>query len=248
MSLLLIAESFQNPCESKSIEQPSVHRQNGATHEENEYPCNQCNNKSTTRNQLKSHIMSVHESNQYPCNQCDYIATTRNQLKNHKSSVHENNQTSIKDFLRNIRNNLEHINTDNHNQDNEIENDEITNENENKNETCIISTQEMIDDARARRNLQTSNMKCDQCNFKTGSKTLLQRHSKESHEKEKSKKSKPVSKRISCKTCTRKFNKTETYDRHIEKCQNSLDTQNQPSQDIITRSMRNKSPAECTGP
>ena len=114
--------------------------------------------------------------------------------------------------------------------------------------TTEEQVQEMIDDARARRNLQTSNMQCDQCNFNTKSKTLLQRHKDESHENSKSvRKSKHTSKRISCETCIRKFNKRDTYVRHLEKCQNSLDTTNRPSQDITTRSMRNKTPAECNG-
>ena len=107
----------------------------------------------------------------------------------------------------------------------------------------------MIDDARARRNPQPSNMQFDLCNFNTKSKTLLQRHMEERHENSKIvRKSKYTSKRISCETCIRKFNKRDTYVSHLEKCQNSLDTTNRPSQEITTRSMRNKTPAECTGP
>ena len=59
---------------------------------------------------------------------------------------------------------------------------------------------------------------------------------------------KQTSKRIKCETCVRKFNKRETYDRHLEKCQNLFEIQNQPSQDIFTRSMRYKRNVECTGP
>ena len=49
-----------------------------------------------------------------------------------------------------------------------------------------MSTQELIEDARERRTLKLrnteENLKCDQCNYTTGSKILLQRHINSIHE------------------------------------------------------------------
>ena len=50
-----------------------------------------------------------------------------------------------------------------------------------ENEDTILNTQEFIEDARARRNLsrrESVNRKCDQCNYRTTSTTLLHKHTK----------------------------------------------------------------------
>ena len=117
-------------------------------------------------------------------------------------------------------------------------------------EECQISTQEFIEDSRARRTLQKSknelNLKCNQCEWTTTSKTLLNRHIKADHssqtntdespvkattnsliieEKEKElvkvketkvKKKPYVQKRLKCEYCDKKFNKKERYEKHKE--------------------------------
>ena len=49
----------------------------------------------------------------------------------------------------------------------------------------ILNTQNMIDDAVARRNEKVKLFTCDICNFQSGSKTLLHRHMQSRHEKNK---------------------------------------------------------------
>ena len=113
------------------------------------------------------------------------------------------------------------------------------------NDEDLTSTQMMVEDARARRNLKEneSRFKCDMCEFKSGSKNLLNRHMK-THQSAKInhsiwtekevlastsqpeitrtralllKNKKPVSKRIYCELCEKKFNKQETYSKHMLK-------------------------------
>ena len=74
-------------------------------------------------------------------------------------------------------------------------------ENEDAEEGISISTQELIEDARERRTLKLrnteENLKCEQCNYTTGSKTLLQRHINSIHEGPQ----KEMRIRFSCDTC-----------------------------------------------
>ena len=81
------------------------------------------------------------------------------------------------DFIRNMRNNNENSieNTT------EKENEENINQTK-ENEDPILSTQEMISDARARRIQKNSIFKCDMCDFKSTSKTLLKNHKTAIHE------------------------------------------------------------------
>ena len=128
----------------------------------------------------------------------------------------------------------------------------------------VISTQEMIHDARERRKNGTTSFSCEQCNFMSSSKTLFQRHKNQNHKdkpietqaskmrkrftcdecgfnaamenilrkhketnhepvlpkkvsnlKTTSTTSKSKSKRINCSQCDKRFNKKETYQKHI---------------------------------
>ena len=89
-----------------------------------------------------------------------------------------------------------------------------------------ISTQEFINDSRERRKLGTSGktkLKCDHCEWSTGSKTLLKRHLLNTHEtkitetpKENTNNKKYISKRIKCEQCDKKFNKEATFTKHME--------------------------------
>ena len=80
------------------------------------------------------------------------------------------------------------------------------------NDDAIISTQEMILDARARREFNIQEFKCQKCDYKSGSKTLMTKHNKMNHETGKSK-------RIHCNECKQKFNKEETFNKHLKNCQ-----------------------------
>ena len=124
---------------------------------------------------------------------------------------------------------------------------------ENENEQPL-GTQELIEDARERRKLKINgkneSLKCDQCNFKTGSKTMLNRHMNSSHvdqqtqemrvrfscdvcgykttsqvvlkthknlnHEPKVKNKKFISKRKTCNMCDKNFNKSSTYNKHME--------------------------------
>ena len=48
--------------------------------------------------------------------------------------------------------------------------------------TPILSTQEMIEDARERRARRSKFIQCEDCEYKTSSKSILQEHMKQAHE------------------------------------------------------------------
>ena len=61
---------------------------------------------------------------------------------------------------------------------------------------------------------------CEDCGLKVTNEKALEKHKKSVHDTKKIEKitsSKNTSKRIHCKVCDKKFNKMETFDRHIEK-------------------------------
>ena len=152
-------------------------------------------------------------------------------------SVEKNMGPSIMDFIRRMRENKEKETEKKEN--NEKKNETIDDEN-------ITSTQNLISDARARRNEGVKTFQCDKCEFKSGSKTLLKRHIDSMHKKgdhpcnqceqmmssetnlkkhiESSheqknptgKTSKYVKKRIQCNKCDKKFNKEENFKRHVK--------------------------------
>ena len=128
---------------------------------------------------------------------------------------------SIKYFLRNIRiENERNQSTSEANAENNIDEN-------------IISTQKMIDEARERRK-NKGFIKCDKCEYKSGSKIIMDKHNQDNHtnqtennqdELKRNTKSKSTtklinvknkSKRIYCNMCDRKFNKNETYQNHIK--------------------------------
>ena len=95
----------------------------------------------------------------------------------------------------------------------ECENEEsskINDENDNteNDKTCdienVISTQEIIEDARERRELKMKGKKevinCEQCEFTSGSKTLLKRHIESYHRKQTKLSVQEMQKRYSCDT------------------------------------------------
>ena len=145
---------------------------------------------------------------------------------------------SIIDFVRRMRENNQKE-TENKENDEKRKNESIDDEN-------IISTQNMISDARARRNQGEKTFQCEKCEYKSGSKTLLKRHidsmhkkgdhpckqceqvmssesilrkhieSSHAQKKQIGKTSKYVKKRIQCNKCDKKFNKEENFKRHVK--------------------------------
>ena len=79
----------------------------------------------------------------------------------------------------------------------EVESQEDDNE-------VVCSTQEMIFDARARRTNKTNTFGCEKCEYKSGSKTILNKHIKNIHKEEKEEQSeksnnrKDMRKRFTC--------------------------------------------------
>ena len=96
--------------------------------------------------------------------------------------------------------------------------------NDKESEDNFISTQEMIIDSRARRQNSTKEFNCEHCKFKSGSVTLIDRHTIREHSKNKaiSTRKEYKSKRINCQHCEQKFNKNETFQKHMEKIHKDL--------------------------
>ena len=82
---------------------------------------------------------------------------------------------------------------------------------------AIISTQEMIEDARARRQFNTQEFQCEKCDYKSGSKTLLKKHNTESHET-------TMRKRFSCESCPFKTTNESSLKIHTEATHNKTKT------------------------
>ena len=123
--------------------------------------------------------------------------------------------------------------------------DEITEGASKALEEPLVSTQEFIEDARARKLLKTNESKtkftCDKCDYNSGSITLHRRHVKQVHEDKihpvtdnssirsentpkfassttkRHDKKKYVPKRIKCENCEKQFNKKERFKTHMEK-------------------------------
>ena len=139
---------------------------------------------------------------------------------------------------------------------------EIIGENQNHSDSNDedISTQEMINEARARRHCSTKEFTCENCSYKSGSETLVKRHSEKEHIENKitPKIKTYTSKRLKCDHCSKKFNKNATYQKHMEKFhqeikitsqnnidhiinQNDLPNQMDEGQSRVTRQRNNKS-------
>ena len=175
-------------------------------HGKNEYTCDQCDFKATQSGLVKEHIDTVHKGNQYSCNQCDYKASQKDHLTRHNQLQHNSslvNQPTIEDFLRKVRRDIENE---------KVEHTQSTQDNENE-----ISTQEMISDARYRRQNIENELNCEECSFTSRSETLLIRHTNREHKPNKTSSNKTyTSKRINCNHCTKKFNKNATFQKHME--------------------------------
>ena len=99
----------------------------------------------------------------------------------------------------------------------------------------VISTQEMIQDARERRKYNVKQFNCEDCNYKSSSITLLKNHIRIHHNKETSLKDNDqdilempkakIRQRFACKTCSFKTTNDETLKTHVES--NHLPVENQ---------------------
>ena len=118
----------------------------------------------------------------------------------------------------------------------------------------------MINDARARRKTLAKKFSCEQCEFTSGSVTLIERHKNIEHKTPISQRNTYRSKRLNCEHCEQKFNKKETFNRHMKKFHgkenptNELPIQNDPPtltvndevQTRVTRLRYNKT-LKCPG-
>ena len=78
-------------------------------------------------------------------------------------------------------------------------------------------------DARARRNCRVKEFQCENCNFKSSSKTLVNRHTKANHNDDQAKNTiienetaTKIRKRFSCEICTFKTTNTNSLKVHME--------------------------------
>ena len=96
----------------------------------------------------------------------------------------------------------------------------VRKESEELNEEEIQNTQQFIDDARQRRNLKKNGKnemtKCEQCEYKTGSKTLLNKHIERSHNDLKEQPSQEMRKRQKCDQCDFKTTSTNSLKSHVK--------------------------------
>ena len=89
-----------------------------------------------------------------------------------------------------------------------------------ENEDTILNTQEFIEDARARRNLRLRNesendIACDQCDYKTTSKTLLNRHIENIHAEVKKQETLEIRQRFNCDKCDFKTTSKTALTNHM---------------------------------
>ena len=155
----------------------------------------------------------------YSCDQCEYKTNLKGSFKTHIESAHNNVTYSCNqcEYKATLEGTLKTHNESVHgNKDDTVED--------------VCSTQNMIEDARARKSGQ-SGQQCDQCEYQTASKAMLRMHKRNKHKvvenetgvivdqnmrKEDSteKTKKYVSKRIKCEHCDRRFNKESRYQKH----------------------------------
>ena len=125
----------------------------------------------------------------------------RQNPQNDKEQHQKNNQKTIKEFFKMMENTM-NIN--------------------NANEESTISSQDMIADARARRSNNQKDFNCEQCEYKTKSKTLLHRHVESDHKNKEDKiSSKMITERIirkrnKCDECEYKFTSENNLKKHME--------------------------------
>ena len=100
-------------------------------------------------------------------------------------------------------------------------------ESEESNEEEIQNTQEFINDARQRRNLKKNGKneatKCDQCEYNTSSKTLLNKHIERSHNDSQEQPPQEMRKRQKCDQCDVKTTSTDSLKSH-EKAHHDKET------------------------
>ena len=179
-----------------------------SNHNQLQHPCNICDYNAKDGDDLTEHTGSIHKAQSYSCDKCDFKTSQKTNLKTHTNLLHnkkENqnqNEPTIVDFIKRMRSENEGTkNTD------EVSDD-------------ITSTQNMIIDARARKQSKDVSLKCDNCKFETRSITLFKKHTngctKTLENELENETTKKKSKRIHCDKCIKKFNKESTYKSHMK--------------------------------
>ena len=216
LSLLLPENSNKDhekcqQCDYKAASKAQLQSHKISVHEKHQYNCEQCNYKTSRKDHLQHHAKSVHEHLKFHCEQCDYRSSRKDHLQSHTKSVQYQTQISIRIFLKDIRFQKEIQQNENENTNkivNEIQNTE-------ENDDPLISTQEMIADARARRECTVKEFYCEQCEFKSSSKTLLNKHATINH-KDKAINSLKMRKRFSCDNCEYKTTNENSLKAHVK--------------------------------
>ena len=155
------------------VENETNKEYNKSVHESTTQCCNQCEYKTKSKESLKEHKNSVHEKGTYPCDKCELRFESKEHLQEHNNSSHEKGTYPCDKCDFRFENN---VNLQTHIES--VHKGDVI-------EEWQPSTQEIIEDSRIRRQLQKSNkeikLKCNQCEWTSTSKSLLNRHIVISH-------------------------------------------------------------------
>ena len=208
-------------CEFETTCKEDVQRHMQSIHEKQRYTCDKCDFQATNHDDLQKHMQSIHQKGSYNCNQCDYTAVQKVDLKTHIQCTHENVSYNCNkcDYTaaqkRDLKTHIQSAHED-------IQDEDIT------------STQNMINDSRARKDQKGKASKCENCDFKTTSVTILKQHVKRVHLVKTTN-----SKRIYCNKCDKKFNKESTYKAHMKKAHNENGNNEDSSQENSITKIQN---------
>ena len=201
-------------CDYKAPKKSDMTTHKELEHEDKTLACEQCDYKTYQMGDLIEHNKTIHKQNSFACAYCDYKATMESNLNQHTKTNHKGDSFSCDQC--DYKATLK-SNLEQHTQmvHKKYHNEEINE----INEDSSISTQEMIKAARNRRSMKNT-MRIEQ-----KSKTY-------------------VSKRIKCEKCEMKFNKNETYAKHMIKLHGEYSQnyviEERPSQSVNTRGRENK--------
>ena len=135
-----------------------------------------------------------------------------NHISTNNEIDEENQQSKITEyFIKEIRRQCDK------NQDIENINNESNNE-----EELNLNTQELIEDARERKKVsiytinQNIRIACEQCEFTTASKTLLNRHMRSQHQQHQEEVGKEMRVRLTCEKCNYKTTSKTVLKQHVQ--------------------------------
>ena len=132
-----------------------------------------------------------------------------------KEKNEENQQAKITEyFIKEIRRHC-----DKNIQDEQTETIKTESNNTAQIEDLPLNTQELIEDARERKKLninQNIRIVCDQCDFTTASKTLLNRHMRSQHQQHQEEVGKEMRVRLTCEKCNYKTTSKTVLKQHVQ--------------------------------